>query len=85
MSDDRLEQARAEAERSVAGAYTSEQEQELASAFMLGARWADAHPQPRTITRGHLRDVAMMTAHTRQDEIEAMLPGLLGIEVVGDE
>ena len=40
-----------------------------------------ANPQPRTITRAALRDTAMMLEHTRQDEIEAMLPGLLGIEV----
>lgn len=44
-----------------------------------------ANPQPRTITRAALRDTAMMLEHTRQDEIEAILPGLLGIEVVGDE
>ena len=50
-----------------------------------GGHRTDANPKPHTITRASLRGAAMMIAHTRQDEIEAMLPGLLGIEVVDDE
>lgn len=53
--------------------------------FMAGVEWADANPKPHTTTRSWLRDTAMMLAHTRQDEIEAMLPGLLGIEGGDDD
>lgn len=56
-----------------------------ARARAVGAMAAQEQIQGDTITRVALRDTAMMLAHTRQDAIEAMLPGLLGIRVEGDE
>lgn len=108
-NDDRLTQARVEAERRAdrsTWTYTNQKAARM-HGFVQGVEWADANPystpeelvaayeegqrdavskglanpQPRTITRAALRDTAMMLEHTRQDEIEAMLPGLLGIEV----
>lgn len=87
MSDDRQAQARAEAERSVAGAYTSEQEQELASAFMLGVGWADDNPQPHTITLAEFEDAYTYWfdgSPSRERAFEFLWA--LGIKVVdGDE
>lgn len=84
---DRTEQAGAHAEARTQ-TWTdphSEYADGYVSGHMAGVEWADANPKPHTITRSALRDTAMMLAHTRQDEIEAMLPGLLGIEVEADD
>lgn len=89
MSDDRLAQARAEAERRYGRIGVIPQDALFmfkTGAFVDGAEWADMNSKPHTITRAALRDTAMMIEHTRQDGVEAMLPGLLGIKVVdGDE
>lgn len=83
MSDERLAQARAEAERRwpLMGL---DEESRVRSAFRAGVVWADANPKPHTITRSELAHVAWMLQNLPEDRIAAMLPGLLGIEVTDD-
>ena len=91
---DRAAEARAEAERRYPESWDHYNDEPVddwgfsecqREAFCEGVVWADANPKPHTTTRSWLRDTAMMLAHTRQDEIEAMLPGLLGIEGGDDD
>lgn len=83
---DRLRQARAEAERRYPGGQRRFTEANLQAAFQQGAAWADANPQPTTITRTELSRLALLAA-SRSSETWSYSEALaleLGIEVTDD-
>ena len=79
---ERIDQARAEAERRYPVGPVGMFEPALRAAFQRGAEWADDNPQPRTITLAQCNDI--------EDAVHEGVPlghmlRRLGIEVVDDE
>ena len=98
MSDDRLTQARAEAERAASAAGINHRSRLVSAAFRngveQGVRWADAHPQPRTITKDEFETLCLTAADqippgARRAEVLAYTATYAlhaaGIEVTDDE
>ena len=85
---DRLAQARAEAERTVGG--PADPPRDRHSGFMEGLHWgvvwADANPQPHTITRKRLREFTLFVLDQADDArgVRWAVAHLLGIEVTDD-
>ena len=88
MSDTRLAQARAEAERRWPVANGDDpidlEAHFVQAVFAQGVEWADANPQPRTITLAQSEAILEAGRTGRYEDHEAALRAA-GIEVVDDE
>ena len=77
---ERMDQARAEAERRFLGLFTPRFESDLAGMFVQGVEWADDNPQPRTITLSQSEAILEAGRTGRYEDHEAALRAA-GIEV----
>lgn len=86
MSDERLEAARAEAERFVdkefpAHGWSASFRQYAANVYVDGVQWADGNPQPTTITQDQRVDLYEAANTLKPEHFKTWIRDELGIEV----